>query len=128
MLIFQVQRKEILEALQEDHQVQSEHLSVSVTSIQTSERCSKCTWCVSTGVDGESFSPGDDSVFDPTAHKGEGSNLVVSLPFHQTLHPTLLDLPRDLVHTALFESYTYTGIWFITLIYLHSHCVNIYCQ
>uniref|UniRef100_A0A3P8VX02 Polycystic kidney disease 1b n=1 Tax=Cynoglossus semilaevis TaxID=244447 RepID=A0A3P8VX02_CYNSE len=63
------------------------------------------------GVDGESFSPGDDSVFDPTAHKGEGSNLVVSLPFHQTLHPTLLDLPRDLVHTALFESYTYTGIF-----------------
>ncbi|XP_047185896.1 polycystic kidney disease 1 like 1 isoform X3 [Scophthalmus maximus] len=61
-----------------------------------------------TGVDGETLSPGADSVFDPA--EGEGSNLVVSRPSVLTQEPTLLDLPRDSVDRDVFESYTYTGI------------------
>ncbi|XP_058481712.1 polycystin-1-like protein 1 [Solea solea] len=63
-----------------------------------------------TGADGETFSPGDDSAFDPAAHEGDGSNLVVSRPSVVTQQPTLLDLPRDPVDRVLFDSYTYTGI------------------
>uniref|UniRef100_A0A8D3B804 Polycystic kidney disease protein 1-like 1 n=1 Tax=Scophthalmus maximus TaxID=52904 RepID=A0A8D3B804_SCOMX len=64
--------------------------------------------CVLSGVDGETLSPGADSVFDPA--EGEGSNLVVSRPSVLTQEPTLLDLPRDSVDRDVFESYTYTGI------------------
>nr|XP_043891851.1 polycystic kidney disease 1 like 1 [Solea senegalensis] len=63
-----------------------------------------------TGADGETFSLGDDSAFDPAAHEGDGSNLLVSRPSVVTQQPTLLDLPRDPVDRVLFESYTYTGI------------------
>ncbi|KAM9337218.1 polycystin-1-like protein 1 [Symphorus nematophorus] len=63
-----------------------------------------------TGVDGESFHPGDDSVFDPALHEEEGSNLVNSRPSVVIQEPILLDLPRDLIERDLFESYTYTGI------------------
>ncbi|XP_037613525.1 polycystic kidney disease 1 like 1 [Sebastes umbrosus] len=63
-----------------------------------------------TDVDGESFSPGDDSAFDPALHKDEGSNLVDSRPSVVIQEPILLDLPRDPVDRGLFESYTYTGI------------------
>nr|XP_020465285.1 polycystic kidney disease protein 1-like 1 [Monopterus albus] len=62
------------------------------------------------GVDGETFSLGDDSVFDPSVHKDEGSNLVDSKASSVIQEPTLLDLPRDPVDMGLFESYTYTGI------------------
>ncbi|KAM7390602.1 hypothetical protein PAMA_008670 [Pampus argenteus] len=63
-----------------------------------------------TGVDDETFSPGDDSMFDPASHVDEGSNLVDSRPSVVIQEPTLLDLPRKLVDRGLFESYTYTGI------------------
>ncbi|XP_073344382.1 polycystin-1-like protein 1 [Pagrus major] len=63
-----------------------------------------------TGVDGENLSPGDDSVFDPSLHEDEGSNLVDSRPSVVNQEPILLDLSRDLVDRGLFESYTYTGI------------------
>ncbi|XP_044196388.1 polycystic kidney disease 1 like 1-like [Thunnus albacares] len=63
-----------------------------------------------TGVDDDTFSPEDDSVFDPASHVDEGSNLVDSRPSMVIQEPTLLDLPRDPVDRALFESYTYTGI------------------
>ncbi|XP_035510575.1 polycystic kidney disease 1 like 1 [Morone saxatilis] len=63
-----------------------------------------------TGVDGESFSQGDDSVFHPASHEDEGSNLVDSRPPVGTQEPILLDLPRDTVDRGLFESYSYTGI------------------
>ncbi|XP_051796475.1 polycystic kidney disease 1 like 1 [Acanthochromis polyacanthus] len=63
-----------------------------------------------TGVDGESFSPGDDSVFDPaTRHQDEGSNLVDPKPSLVIQEPSLLDLPRHPVDRGLFQSYTYTG-------------------
>ncbi|XP_044033057.1 polycystic kidney disease 1 like 1 [Siniperca chuatsi] len=62
------------------------------------------------GVDGESFSPGDDSVFHPAVHEDEGSNLVDSRPSVMIQEPILLDLSRDPVDRDLFESYTYTGI------------------
>ncbi|XP_070784659.1 polycystin-1-like protein 1 [Enoplosus armatus] len=62
------------------------------------------------GVDGESFGPGDDSGFDPAVHEDEGSNLVDSRPSVMIQEPILLDLPRDPVDRGLFESYTYTGI------------------
>ncbi|XP_044196392.1 polycystic kidney disease 1 like 1-like [Thunnus albacares] len=63
-----------------------------------------------TGVDDDTFSPEDDSVFDPASHVDEGSNLVDSRPSMVIQEPTLLDLPRGPVDRALFESYTYTGI------------------
>lgn len=47
------------------------------------------------GVDGESFSPGDDSVFHPASREDEGSNLVDSRPSVVIQEPILLDLPRD---------------------------------
>ncbi|XP_028425777.1 polycystic kidney disease 1 like 1 [Perca flavescens] len=63
-----------------------------------------------TGVDGESFSPGDDSVFDPALYEDEGSNLVHSRPSVVIQEPILLDLLRDPIDRGLFEAYTYTGI------------------
>uniref|UniRef100_A0A3Q1FR14 Polycystin 1 like 1, transient receptor potential channel interacting n=1 Tax=Acanthochromis polyacanthus TaxID=80966 RepID=A0A3Q1FR14_9TELE len=61
-------------------------------------------------TDGESFSPGDDSVFDPaTRHQDEGSNLVDPKPSLVIQEPSLLDLPRHPVDRGLFQSYTYTG-------------------
>uniref|UniRef100_A0A3B4XJB1 Polycystin 1 like 1, transient receptor potential channel interacting n=1 Tax=Seriola lalandi dorsalis TaxID=1841481 RepID=A0A3B4XJB1_SERLL len=60
-------------------------------------------------LDGETFSPGDDSVSDPAVYD-EGSNLVVPGSATVIQEPTLLDLPRDPVDKGLFESYTYTGI------------------
>ncbi|XP_078019104.1 polycystin-1-like protein 1 [Epinephelus lanceolatus] len=63
-----------------------------------------------TGVDGESYSPGNDSEFDPASHEDEGSNLVDSRPSVVMQEPIMLDLPRDPVDKGLFESYTYTGI------------------
>ncbi|XP_060950290.1 polycystin-1-like protein 1 [Limanda limanda] len=68
-----------------------------------------------TGVDGETFSPGEDAVFDPAEHESEGSNLVVSRPSVLIQEPTLLDLPRDPVAGDVFKSYTYTGISSSTL-------------
>ncbi|XP_023272777.1 polycystic kidney disease protein 1-like 1 [Seriola lalandi dorsalis] len=62
-----------------------------------------------TDLDGETFSPGDDSVSDPAVYD-EGSNLVVPGSATVIQEPTLLDLPRDPVDKGLFESYTYTGI------------------
>ncbi|KAI4806475.1 hypothetical protein KUCAC02_017300, partial [Chaenocephalus aceratus] len=61
------------------------------------------------GVDGESFGPGDDSEFDLASHGEEGSNLVDSGPSVGKQEPTLLDVPRHPVDRGLFESYTYTG-------------------
>ncbi|XP_054479391.1 polycystic kidney disease 1 like 1 [Anoplopoma fimbria] len=63
-----------------------------------------------TGVDGESFSPGDDSFHDPTLHEDEGNNLIDSRPSVVIQEPVLLDLPRDPADRGLFESYTFTGI------------------
>ncbi|KAM6971589.1 polycystin-1-like protein 1 [Tautogolabrus adspersus] len=63
-----------------------------------------------TGVDGETFSLGDDSMFDPAFHEDEGNNLVDDRPLVAVHKPTLLDLPRDAVDRSVFESYTYTGI------------------
>ncbi|XP_059183422.1 polycystin-1-like protein 1 [Centropristis striata] len=63
-----------------------------------------------TGVDGESFSPGDDTAFDQALHEDEGSNLVDSRPSFVIQEPILLDLPRDPIDRSLFEPYTYTGI------------------
>ncbi|KAA8580858.1 hypothetical protein FQN60_013816 [Etheostoma spectabile] len=63
-----------------------------------------------TGVDGESFSPGDDYVFDPALYEDEGSNLVHSRPSVVIQEPILLDLLRDPIDRGLFEAYTYTGI------------------
>ncbi|XP_065805230.1 polycystin-1-like protein 1 [Labrus bergylta] len=63
-----------------------------------------------TGAAGETFSLGDDSVFDPALHEDEGSNLVDDRPLVAVHEPTLLDLPRDEVDRSVFESYTYTGI------------------
>ncbi|XP_034428977.1 polycystic kidney disease 1 like 1 [Hippoglossus hippoglossus] len=68
-----------------------------------------------TGVDGETFSPGEDAVFDPAEHESEGSNLVFSRPSVLIQEPTLLDLPRDPVDGDVFKSYTYTGISSSTL-------------
>ncbi|XP_034416623.1 polycystic kidney disease 1 like 1 [Cyclopterus lumpus] len=62
------------------------------------------------GVDGESFSPGDDSFHDPALPDDEGNNLMDSRPSVVIQEPVLLDLPRDLVNRGLFESYTDTGI------------------
>ncbi|XP_050922890.1 LOW QUALITY PROTEIN: polycystic kidney disease 1 like 1 [Lates calcarifer] len=62
------------------------------------------------GVDRETLSPGEDSVFDPAVHEDEGSNLVLPRPSVVIQEPTLLDLPRYPVDRVLFESYTYTGI------------------
>ena len=73
---------------------------------------------VFSGVDDDTFSPGDDSVFDPASHVDERSNLVDSRPSVVIQEPTLLDLPRDPVDRALFESYTYTGTLFRKL---HKH-------
>ena len=67
--------------------------------------------CIFPGVDGESFGPGEDSVFDPAVHEDQGSNLVDSRPSVVIQEPILLDLSRDLVDRGLFESYTYTGIF-----------------
>ncbi|KAE8279963.1 Polycystic kidney disease 1 like 1 Protein abecobe [Larimichthys crocea] len=47
------------------------------------------------GVDGESFNPGDDSLFDSALHEDQGSNLVDSRPSVVIQQPILLDLPRD---------------------------------
>ncbi|KAM6908104.1 polycystin-1-like protein 1 [Lycodopsis pacificus] len=63
-----------------------------------------------TGVDGESFSPGEDSFHDPALHEDEGNNLIDSRPSVVIQEPVLLDLPRHPVDRGLFESYTYTGI------------------
>ncbi|XP_008299033.1 polycystic kidney disease 1 like 1 [Stegastes partitus] len=59
-----------------------------------------------TGVDGESLSPGDDSLFDPATHQDEGSNLVDLKPPVVLQDPSLLDLPRHPLDRGLFESYT----------------------
>ncbi|KAG8009401.1 Polycystic kidney disease 1 like 1 [Nibea albiflora] len=64
-----------------------------------------------TGVDGESFNPGNDSLFDPALHEDQGSNLVDSRPSVVIQQPILLDLPRVQVDRGLFESYTDTGIF-----------------
>uniref|UniRef100_A0AAQ4P3R6 Polycystic kidney disease 1b n=1 Tax=Gasterosteus aculeatus aculeatus TaxID=481459 RepID=A0AAQ4P3R6_GASAC len=63
-----------------------------------------------TGMDGESFSPGDESFHDPASHEDEGNNLIHSRPSVAIRESVLLDLPRDEVDRGLFESYTYTGI------------------
>ncbi|KAM9332615.1 LOW QUALITY PROTEIN: polycystin-1-like protein 1 [Pholidichthys leucotaenia] len=63
-----------------------------------------------TGVDGESLSVGDVSMFDPTLHDDEGSNLMNLRPSVVIWEPTLLDLHRDQVDRGLFDSFTYTGI------------------
>ncbi|XP_070709442.1 polycystin-1-like protein 1 [Pempheris klunzingeri] len=63
-----------------------------------------------TGVDGESFSAGDDSVSDPASPEDKGSNLMHSRPSAVIQEPILLDLPRDPVDRGVFESYTHTGI------------------
>ncbi|KAK9527852.1 hypothetical protein VZT92_014377 [Zoarces viviparus] len=63
-----------------------------------------------TGVDGESFSPGEDSFHDPALREDEGNNLIDSRPSVVIQEPVLLDLPRHPVDRGLFESYTYTGI------------------
>lgn len=70
-------------------------------------------------MDGETFSLGEDSVYDPVVHEDEGSNLVVSRPSLVIQEKTLLDLPRDPVDTHLFESYTYTGTLLRKLIFMH---------
>uniref|UniRef100_A0AAQ6IQD0 Polycystic kidney disease 1b n=2 Tax=Anabas testudineus TaxID=64144 RepID=A0AAQ6IQD0_ANATE len=62
-----------------------------------------------TGVDGETFSLGEDSVFGSTVHEDEGSNLVDPRPSAGIQEQTLLDLPRDPVDRRLFQSYTFTG-------------------
>ncbi|XP_054863081.1 polycystic kidney disease 1 like 1 [Amphiprion ocellaris] len=62
-----------------------------------------------TDVDGETFSPGDDSAFDPATHQDEGSNLVDPKPSLVVQKPSLLDLPRHPVDRGLFQSYAYTG-------------------
>lgn len=67
------------------------------------------TLYVFSGVDGETFSPGDESMFDPASHVNEGSNLVDTRPSVVIQEPTLLDLSRDPVDKGLFESCTYTG-------------------
>ncbi|KAM8822788.1 polycystin-1-like protein 1 [Spinachia spinachia] len=63
-----------------------------------------------TGMDVESFSPGDESFQDPALHEDGGNNLIHSRPSVVMRESVLLDLPRDRVDTGLFESYTYTGI------------------
>uniref|UniRef100_A0A3P8U3P9 Polycystic kidney disease 1a n=1 Tax=Amphiprion percula TaxID=161767 RepID=A0A3P8U3P9_AMPPE len=60
-------------------------------------------------TDGETFSPGDDSAFDPATHQDEGSNLVDPKPSLVVQKPSLLDLPRHPVDRGLFQSYAYTG-------------------
>lgn len=67
------------------------------------------------GVDGESFSAGDDSFQDPVLRDDEGNNLMDSRPSVVIQEPVLLDLPRDPVDKGLFESYTDTGTLFRTL-------------
>uniref|UniRef100_A0A3B5BJT4 Polycystin 1 like 1, transient receptor potential channel interacting n=1 Tax=Stegastes partitus TaxID=144197 RepID=A0A3B5BJT4_9TELE len=57
-------------------------------------------------TDGESLSPGDDSLFDPATHQDEGSNLVDLKPPVVLQDPSLLDLPRHPLDRGLFESYT----------------------
>ncbi|KAM4719111.1 polycystin-1-like protein 1 [Anableps anableps] len=71
----------------------------------------------SNGLGAEIFSPIDDSVFDLTLLKNEGSNLVDPKPSLVIQEPTLLDLRRDAVERGLFESYTYTGISSTLLIF-----------
>ncbi|KAM3593069.1 uncharacterized protein V6R79_005557 [Siganus canaliculatus] len=63
-----------------------------------------------TDEDGDTFSPGEDSVFDPELREDEGSNLMGSRPSVVTQEPNLLDLSRELVNRDLFESFTDTGI------------------
>nr|XP_046228097.1 polycystic kidney disease 1 like 1 [Scatophagus argus] len=63
-----------------------------------------------TGGEADTFSPGDDSAFDPALHEDVGSNLVDFRPSVVVQEPILLDLSRDLVDRDLFESYTYAGI------------------
>lgn len=70
-------------------------------------------------MDGESFSPGDDSLFDSALHEDQGSNLVDSRPSVVIQQPILLDLPRDQVERGLFESYTDTGTLFSELTNTH---------
>lgn len=69
--------------------------------------------CSFPGSEGESFTPGEDSVwFHPESHKDEGSNLMESRPsLAVTREPNLLDLSRQPVDGDLFESYTYTGAY-----------------
>lgn len=64
------------------------------------------------GMDGESFSPGDESFHDPASHEDEGNNLIHSRPSVAIRESVLLDLPRDEVDRGLFESFTYTGALF----------------
>lgn len=82
-------------------------MSVSAYNHQCGRLCVNS--CIFPGVDDESFSPGDDSVFDPAPHEDEGSNLVDSRPPVVIQEAILLDLPRDTVDGGLFESYTDTG-------------------
>lgn len=60
-------------------------------------------------MDGESQSAGDDSGLHLDLHEDSSSNLVDSRPSVLVQMLGLLDLSRDLVDGALFESYTYTG-------------------
>lgn len=83
---------------------------------------------LSPDVDTETFSPADDSVFDPAAHEDEGSNLVAPRPSVVIQEPTLLDLPRDPVDRELFESYTYTGRGLWKLNYTHVFSPALYSK
>lgn len=112
----QVWRRETPGAQQEDPQVQYIWLCSNTSQLPSVRGC-VIDSCVLSGVDGETLSPGADSVFDPA--EGEGSNLVVSRPSVLTQEPTLLDLPRDSVDRDVFESYTYTGTLLRKLTHTH---------
>ncbi|XP_056155168.1 polycystic kidney disease 1 like 1 [Lampris incognitus] len=62
-----------------------------------------------TGLDGESFVPKGEPEVHLEPGENEGSNLVDPRPSVGLQELTLLDLPRELVETGVFESYTYTG-------------------
>ncbi|XP_051538185.1 polycystic kidney disease 1 like 1 [Myxocyprinus asiaticus] len=68
-----------------------------------------------TEVDSVGFSWNEDSF--PHSHDHEGDNLVdPSLLDHAVYEKTLLDLHRQPIHPAVFESYTLTGLssWVVT--------------
>lgn len=74
---------------------------------------------LSSGVDGDSVKPGEDSGLSLDLHEDGGSNLVDSRLSVAIQEAVLLDLSRELVDPGLFESYTYTGTLFKKIIDSH---------
>lgn len=74
---------------------------------------------ISSGVDGDSVRPGEDSGLSLELHEDGGSNLVDPRLPVAIQEAVLLDLSRELVEPGLFESYTYTGTLFKKIIDSH---------